>query len=49
VTRVRRSSVNILLRSVLEILLKWSSDLGEEVKYKCTAQVCAGDPAEVEQ
>jgi len=42
------SSVNALLRSVLEILLKWSSDLGDE-QCKCTAQVFAGDPAEVEQ
>jgi len=43
-----RSSVNVLLKTVLEILLKWSSDLDDE-KCKCTAQVCAGDPVEVEQ
>jgi len=44
-----RSSVNVLLWTVQEILLKWSSDLDDEEKCKCTAQVCAGDPVEVKQ
>ena len=44
-----RSSIDVLLWNELQILFEKSSNLDDEELCKLTAQVCAGDPVEVEQ